>query len=71
MFNEKPTTDDALVEGGADGEDRAVLPNGAVLHTSRGDISLRLFPDEARAPALVPAQDQRGRSCLVRLTLQE
>ena len=28
-----------------------MLPRGAVLHTSRGDITLRLFPDEARAAA--------------------
>ena len=48
VFNEKPNTEDALVEGGAEGEERAVLPRGAVLHTSRGDITLRLFPDEAR-----------------------
>ena len=65
MFNEKPTSDDALVEAGADGEERAVLPNGAVLHTSRGDISLRLFPDEARAPAPLPAQDHRASKLLL------
>ncbi|KAK9833523.1 hypothetical protein WJX81_001231 [Elliptochloris bilobata] len=46
VFNEKPTTDDALAEAGGEGEERAVLPRGAVLHTSRGDITLRLFPDE-------------------------
>ena len=49
VFNEKPNADDALAEGGGEGEERAVLPRGAVLHTSRGDITLRLFPDEARA----------------------
>ena len=49
------------MEGGAEGEERAVLPRGAVLHTSRGDITLRLFPDEARPrPGSVAGDGQRS-----------
>ena len=45
VFNEKPTADELLV---AQEEDAAanVLPQAVVLHTNRGDISLKLFPDE-------------------------
>lgn len=69
MFNEKPSTDDALAEAGGEGEERAVLPRGAVLHTSRGDITLRLFPDEARAHPLALATLQ-GSSVRLRFILQ-
>lgn len=45
VFNERPTTELLqLEEGGEEAGD--VLPRGAVLHTTRGDISLKLFPDE-------------------------
>ncbi|KAG2490973.1 hypothetical protein HYH03_010647 [Edaphochlamys debaryana] len=46
VFNEKPGLDDIIVaEGGASAPGHS-LPHGAVLHTSKGDIFVRIFPDE-------------------------
>ena len=47
VFNEKPTLEEALpTNGAAAGEDADVLPRGAVIHTTKGDITIKLFPDE-------------------------
>lgn len=44
MFNEKPQTDElALVDPKAQ---VGVLPRGAILHTTMGDIVIKLFADE-------------------------
>lgn len=45
VFNEKPAADE-LMAAGQGGGGMAVFERGAVLHTSKGDITLRLFPDE-------------------------
>lgn len=47
MFNEKPNLEETLAaeEGGTE-ETAAELARGVVIHTTRGDILLRLFPDE-------------------------
>ena len=45
MFNEKPAADDILAAEEA-GEGGGELPRGAVLHTTKGDVHLKLFPDE-------------------------
>ncbi|KAG1663107.1 hypothetical protein FOA52_010510 [Chlamydomonas sp. UWO 241] len=44
VFNEKPQAED-VIDMGESGPSM-VLPRGAVLHTTRGDITLKLFPDE-------------------------
>lgn len=45
VFNEQPTTDLLQLEDvGEDNPD--ALPRGVVVHTTRGDINLKLFPDE-------------------------
>ena len=47
VFNEKPTLEDTGPgEGGEEKEAALVLPHGAVLHTTKGDITLKLFPEE-------------------------
>lgn len=47
VFNEKPTLADAGPGEGGDEKDSAlVLPHGAVMHTTKGDITLKLFPEE-------------------------
>ncbi|KAK9907373.1 hypothetical protein WJX75_002432 [Coccomyxa subellipsoidea] len=48
VFNEKPSLEEVgAVDGAAGGDDVAeVLPRGAVIHTTKGDITLKLFPDE-------------------------
>ena len=47
VFNEKPTLADAGPGEGGDEKDAAlVLPRGAVIHTTKGDITLKLFPEE-------------------------
>lgn len=53
VFNEKPRVEDMLAAGGTGALTAAPssarpggLPRGAVLHTTAGDIALRLFPDE-------------------------
>ena len=47
VFNEKPTLEDAGPgEGGKEKEAALVLPRGAVMHTTKGDIMLKLFPEE-------------------------
>jgi peptidylprolyl isomerase domain and WD repeat-containing protein 1 len=48
VFNEKPAAEAALaaaVAGGAPGA-AADLPRAAVIHTTKGDIWVKLFPDE-------------------------
>ncbi|GIL83353.1 hypothetical protein Vretimale_11294 [Volvox reticuliferus] len=46
VFNERPALDDLIVaEGGAPAPGHS-LPHGARLHTTRGDITVKLFPDE-------------------------
>lgn len=45
MFNEKPSTEE-LLAADVPGTIASILPRGAVLHTTKGDITLRLFPDE-------------------------
>ncbi|WIA40575.1 hypothetical protein OEZ86_013916 [Tetradesmus obliquus] len=43
VFNEKPSTEELLAaEAGA----TSALPRGACIHTTKGDITVRLFPDE-------------------------
>lgn len=47
VFNEKPTLADVGPgEGGDEKEAALVLPHGAVIHTTKGDITLKLFPEE-------------------------
>jgi len=44
VFNEKPSLEDIMA---AEAETpAAVLPRGVVIHTTKGDITLKLFPDE-------------------------
>lgn len=35
-----------LAEGGGAAEAQNILPRGAIIHTTKGDIWLKLFPDE-------------------------
>ena len=46
MFNEKPAAE--LLQGveEAESDNPEALPRGAIIHTSRGDISVKLFPAE-------------------------
>ena len=49
VFNEKPTLEEvgaAALEGGEGDNDAEALPRGAVIHTSKGDIALKMFPEE-------------------------
>ena len=47
VFNEKPTLEDTGPgEGGEEKDSALVLPRGAVMHTTKGDITLKLFPEE-------------------------
>ena len=46
VFNEKPATDELVAAEGGETGSSAVLPRGAVVHTTRGDIWIKLFPDE-------------------------
>ena len=46
VFNEKPATDELVAAEGGETGSAAVLPRGAVVHTTRGDIWIKLFPDE-------------------------
>jgi peptidylprolyl isomerase domain and WD repeat-containing protein 1 len=50
VFNEKPTLEEAGAAGLEAGEggdaDTEALPRGAVIHTSKGDIALKMFPEE-------------------------
>ncbi|GFR48933.1 hypothetical protein Agub_g10939, partial [Astrephomene gubernaculifera] len=46
VFNEKPALEDLIVAEGGAPVPTHCLPHGARLHTTRGDITLRLFPDE-------------------------
>ena len=46
VFNEKPATDELVAADGGEAGPAAVLPRGAVVHTTRGDIWIKLFPDE-------------------------
>ncbi|GBF99133.1 peptidyl-prolyl cis-trans isomerase [Raphidocelis subcapitata] len=45
VFNEKPNAEELLAGDGAGGA-ASSLPRGAVLRTTKGDVTLRLFPDE-------------------------
>lgn len=48
VFNEKPTTEDMLASGAAgvaEGQG-GPLPRTAVIHSTRGDIHVKLFPDQ-------------------------
>ena len=45
VFNEKPTSELLQLED-AEEDNPNALPRGAIIHTTRGDISLKLFPDE-------------------------
>ncbi|GAX76906.1 hypothetical protein CEUSTIGMA_g4352.t1 [Chlamydomonas eustigma] len=45
VFNERPALED-LMAAETDTASIVVLPRGAILHTTKGDISLKLFPDE-------------------------
>lgn len=45
VFNEKPVSDELVAAEGGDGGAAAVLPRGAVIHTTRGDIWIKLFPE--------------------------
>lgn len=44
VFNEKPAAEDMMAED--NDHPVVVLPRGAILHTNRGDVSVKLFPDE-------------------------
>lgn len=47
MFNEKPTREEMTIASAGAGakSTRSTVASGAVLHTTVGDIHLRLFPD--------------------------
>jgi peptidylprolyl isomerase domain and WD repeat-containing protein 1 len=45
VFNEKPTAEEMLALDGADAAATA-LPGGVVIHTTRGDITIKLFPSD-------------------------
>uniref|UniRef100_A0A7S3QTC1 peptidylprolyl isomerase n=1 Tax=Dunaliella tertiolecta TaxID=3047 RepID=A0A7S3QTC1_DUNTE len=45
VFNEKPSLEDILTAEGEAG-DALVLPRGITIHTNKGDITAKLFPDE-------------------------
>jgi peptidylprolyl isomerase domain and WD repeat-containing protein 1 len=62
VFNERPVGDEAaalLAAGGGGAGPSADLPRGAVIHTNRGDIWVKLFPDEVSAVIA-----SRRRACL-------
>lgn len=59
VFNEKPTTELLQTEETEEDNPEA-LPRGAVIHTSRGDISLKLFP--AECPRTVENFTTHGRN---------
>ncbi len=46
VFNEKPTADEIVPAEDDGGAAASALPRGAVIHTTRGDIWLRLYPEE-------------------------
>ncbi|KAK9828550.1 hypothetical protein WJX72_000712 [[Myrmecia] bisecta] len=46
VFNEKPTGDEIVPQEGGTGESAQVLPRGAIIHTTKGDIWVKLFPEE-------------------------
>eukprot|EP00891_Asterochloris_glomerata_P002139 jgi/Astpho2/2139/fgenesh1_pm.00040_%23_3_t len=48
VFNEKPTTEDILLSGGSEAADGGgvSLPKSVVIHTTRGDIAIKLFPEQ-------------------------
>ena len=46
VFNEKPSADLMEADGDLAEDNPDALPRGAVIHTTRGDISVKLFPDE-------------------------
>lgn len=47
MFNEKPTREEQTIASAAPGAKlRSKVASTAVLHTTMGDIHLRLFPDQ-------------------------
>lgn len=51
VFNERPAGDDsieALAVGVSGGGLVMELPHGAIIRTNRGDIWVKLFPDEVR-----------------------
>ena len=53
IFNERPVGEEAaamLAAGGGGAGPVMDLPRGAVIHTTRGDIWVKLFPDEVGAP---------------------
>ncbi|WFD31006.1 peptidylprolyl isomerase [Malassezia sp. CBS 17886] len=45
VFNEKPTREEQAIAGSGPGQKPKVAITSVVLHTTRGDIHLRLFPD--------------------------
>ena len=45
MFNERPNTDE-LLAADTGSTFASSLPRGAMLHTTKGDITFRLFPEE-------------------------
>ena len=45
VFNEKPAAD-LLQNEDAEADNPEALPRGAIIHTSRGDISVKLFPSD-------------------------
>lgn len=51
VFNERPVGEEAaaLAAGGGAGGPSVELPHGAIIRTSRGDIWVKLFPDEVGA----------------------
>ena len=46
MFNEKPALDDILAAEEAGDGGPGELPRSLVMHTTKGDVHLKLFPDE-------------------------
>lgn len=48
VFNEKPTTEDMLAAGGTPALEggAGALPRTAIIHSTRGDIHVKLFPEQ-------------------------
>jgi hypothetical protein len=71
VFNEKPSSDDIVPADNGAANQGATLPRGAIIHTTRGDIVLRLFPDECpKVPLSTTYKVQPSRSNLQGLTFK-
>ena len=66
VFNEKPTADELVPIEDDGGAAAATLPRGAIIHTTRGDIWVRLFPDECpKVPSCHAINEACMLSCIL------